>query len=94
MAEIFHKVERVLAAVTALLLFTLNEVRMFNFLPRQATPGSGQTHAVWLRIGGGAEQVYLSTLDVAARYGLATLVVGLSCWAVSETLKRQPAAAD
>lgn len=94
MAELFHKVERVLAAVTALLLFTLNEVRMFNFLPRQPTPGSGQTHAVWLRIGGGAEQVYLSALDLFARYGLATLVVALSCWAVAETLKRQPAAED
>lgn len=94
MLSLFHKVERVLAAVTALLLFTLNEVRMFNILPRAADPGSGQTHALWVRIGGGGEQVYASLLDLTARYGLVTLTVALCAWAVAETLSKQPATAE
>ncbi|WP_395644736.1 hypothetical protein [Terricaulis sp.] len=92
MLSLFHKVERVLSAVTALLLFTLNEVRMFNLLPRN--PGSGQTHAMWVRIGGGADQVFGSVFDLTARYGLVTLTVVLSAWAVAETLRKQPATAE
>lgn len=83
--------ERVLASVFGLALFALNEARMFQFLPRAPDPGKGQTHGVWLRILEANEPVYLSTLDLFLRWGLAALVVGLCAWAVSETFSRRPA---
>lgn len=39
----FADVERVLAALAGLLLFTLNEVRMFNTLPRTADIGGSMS---------------------------------------------------
>jgi hypothetical protein len=82
------KVERVLAAVTGLLLFTLNDVRMYQTLPRGAD--GGHAHAAWLRLMGGTEQVYLSSFDLGVRYGLAAVVVALCAWAVVETFQRVP----
>ena len=82
--------ERVLASVFGLALFALNEARMFQFLPRAPDPGRGQTHTVWLRILEAKEPVYLSSLDLALRWSLAALVVGLCAWAVSETFSRRP----
>lgn len=91
LSEMFSKVERVLAAVTALLLFTLNEIRMLHTLPREADPGRGQTFSAAVHVFGGSENVYLSAIDLIARWGLVGLTVALSVWAVSETFKRAQA---
>lgn len=85
----FPNAERVLGAVLGLLLFTLNDVRMFNTLPREPHAVTGQIHAVWLRLMGATEPAYLSGLDLAVRWGLAGLTVALCVWAVAETF--QPA---
>lgn len=90
MADFVAKIERVLAAVTALLLFTLNDVRMFQTLPRQTNPGDGHTHALWLRLFGGGEQVFVSSYDLAVRWVLAAAVVALCAWAAAETFRRVP----
>ncbi|HEX8902527.1 hypothetical protein [Vitreimonas sp.] len=88
---LFANVERLLAALGALLLFTLNEVRMFQGMPRAADPGDGRVHAVWMQIGGAPDQVYLSLVDIGVRWGLAGLTAALAIWALVETL--QPAKA-
>lgn len=90
----FPKAERVLASVLGLLLFTLNDVRMFNMLPRQPEAAGGHTHALWLRLLGASEPVYVSSLDIALRWGLAGLTVALCGWALAETLKSAPSSAD
>ena len=87
MASMLPNAERVLAAVLGLLLFTLNDVRMFNMLPREPHAAAGQTHALWLRLFGAAEPVYVSVVDLAVRWGLAGVTVALCAWAVAETLK-------
>ena len=91
LGDAFSKVERVLAACTAMLLFTLNELRMLYTLPREADLGRGQTYAAAIHVLGGEQSVYMSALDLAARWGLAGLTLALSVWAVSETFKRAPA---
>lgn len=85
--NVLANAERVLAAVAALALFTLNDVRMFHWLPRQPDPGNGKTHAISLQLFGASEQVYVAALDLAARWSLAALTVALCVWAVAETLK-------
>lgn len=84
--EPFADARRVLASVVGLCLYALNEVRMFNALPRTANPGDGQTHALGLQIMGASEQVYASVLDLALRWGLVGLTLGLCLWALAETL--------
>jgi hypothetical protein len=94
MNAIFPNAERVLASVLALLLFTLNDVRMFNMLPREPHTAAGQTHALWLQLMGASEPVYVSTLDLVLRWGLAGLTVALCAWAVAETLQAKKQALD
>lgn len=86
---LFAQVERLLASLVALLLFTLNEVRMFQWLPRSADPGDGRVHAIWVQIGGVPDQIYLSMFDLGLRWGLAGLTAALAIWALIETF--QPA---
>jgi hypothetical protein len=76
--------------VAALALFALNEARMFQYLPREPNPAAGQVHSVTLQLMGAAEPVYLSTVDLWARWGFVGLTVALCVWAVAETLKRAP----
>ncbi len=83
----FANAERVLAAVGALAVFTLNDVRMFQSLPRTADPGSGKTHALSLQLLGATEQVYAGGLDLVLRWGLVGLTIALCVWAVAETFK-------
>lgn len=93
MSSIFPNAERVLASVGGLALFALNEVRMFHSLPRAPEPGAGQTHAIAIQIMDAAAPVYLSSVDLAVRWGLAGLVVALCVWALAETFEKhaQPA---
>lgn len=90
---LFANVERLLASLVALLLFTLNEVRMFQSLPRSADPGDGRVHAVWMQIGDAPAQVYLSMFDLSLRWGLAGLTAALAIWALIETFKPAKASA-
>jgi hypothetical protein len=85
--NVLANAERVLAAVAGLALFTLNDVRMFHWLPRASDPGNGKTHAISLQLFGASEQVFVTALDLASRWGLAALTVALCIWAVAETLK-------
>ena len=86
MTNVFANAERVLAAVVALGLFTLNDVRMFQGLPRVADPGDGRIHALSLQLWGTNEQVFASALDLGLRWGLAGLTVAACVWAIAETL--------
>lgn len=84
---VFANVERVLAAVAALGIYALNDVRMFHALPRD--PGNGRTHALWVRMGEAGSEVYGTTLDLALRWGLAGLTLAACAWAVAETMRRR-----
>lgn len=92
LTNVFSKVERVLAAITGLLLFTLNEVRMFNMLPRAPDPGQGQTYSAAVHVFGSSEQVYAAWVDIAARWGLAGLTVALCVWALADTFRSRATA--
>jgi hypothetical protein len=87
-------IERVLASVAALALYALNDVRMFQMLPRSADPGDGRTHAVLLQFNGDAATVFASAVDLALRWGLAGLTLAACVWAIAETLKPAKAATD
>jgi hypothetical protein len=86
----FPSADRALASVAALALFALNEARMFQFLPREPNQALGQVHSVTLQLMGAAEPVYLSTVDLWARWGFVGLTVALCVWAVAETFQRAP----
>jgi hypothetical protein len=91
MQKMFAESMRVMAAVAALALYTLNDVRMFQMLPRQPDPGNGQTHALSLQLWGASEGAYASYVDLVLRWGLAGLTLSLCLWAVAETLRPQAA---
>ncbi len=86
----FDDVRRVLAAVAALALFALNDLRLLNGLPRVPTPG--HEHALWLNLMGAPAPVYLTTFDLAVRWGLFGLILAACVWAVAETLRPTSAA--
>jgi len=86
----FPSADRTLASVAALALFALNEARMFQYLPREPNPALGQIHSFTLQLMGSAEPVYLSTVDVWARWGFVGLTVALCIWAIAETLQKVP----
>jgi hypothetical protein len=94
MQDLFARTERVLAAVAALALFALNDVRMFHMLPRAPEPGAGKTHALSLQLFGAAEQVYAAMPDLVIRWGLVGLTIALCCWAIEETLRPSTPAAE
>lgn len=81
----FAEVGRVLAAVAALALYALNDIRLYHSLPRAPDPAQGRTYAAVLQLWGQAEPAYLSLIDVASRWGLAALTVAACLWAVAET---------
>lgn len=89
----FDKVERVLAAVLSLLIFALNEVRMFELFPRAPSPGDGRVHALAMRIGELEGAVFVSTFDLAIRWGLAGVTFAFCLWALAETFQKTPAPA-
>lgn len=85
----FEDVKRVLAAVAALALFALNDVRLIQTLPGTADPGNGRTHALFLQLFGDPTTVYATAIDLAVRWGLLGLILAACAWAIAETL--QPA---
>jgi hypothetical protein len=89
MTNAFDDVKRVGAAVAALALLALNDLRLLQTLPRHSDPGSGQTHALTLSLFDGQSGVWASAFDVAVRWGLAGIVVAACVWAVAETVPRR-----
>jgi hypothetical protein len=87
MTPAFEDVKRVLAAVAALALLALNDVRMIHSLPNAADPGNGRTHALALQMFGDFETVYASVFDLAVRWGLMGLILAACAWAIAETLR-------
>ncbi|HVY84805.1 MAG TPA: hypothetical protein VG943_06715 [Caulobacterales bacterium] len=87
----FRRLESVLATVAALLLFTLNEMRLFNDRPRVLDTAHGFIHSAFLRAFGAPQQVYLSVTDLAVRWGLVALTVALSLWAIADSFERSKA---
>lgn len=83
----FDDVKRVLAAVAALALLALNDVRMLYMLPAGPDPGNGRTHALSLQLFGDFQTVYASFFDLAVRWGLFGLTLAACVWAVAETLR-------
>jgi hypothetical protein len=90
--SIFPNAERVLAAVSALAVFALNEVRMFHALPHSPEPG--HTRAASIQIMDAATPVYLSLADLAVRWGLVGVTVALCLWALAETFGKQAQPAE
>ncbi|NJO13641.1 MAG: hypothetical protein HC872_09460 [Gammaproteobacteria bacterium] len=90
----FANAERVMASVAGLALFTLNEVRMFHGLPRSPDAATGHVYGASMQLLGATEPVYLSALDVASRWGLTGLTVGLCLWAVAETIGKKAQLAE
>ncbi len=52
MSSLFDKTERVLATIAALALFTLNEFRIYQFLPHTADPAHGHIYGIWMQLFG------------------------------------------
>ena len=91
MSSLFEKTERVLATIGALGLFTLNEFRIYQFLPHTADPAHGQIYGIWMRLLGQPATAYLSVWDMAGRWTLALVTFGFAMWALAETLQPAPA---
>ena len=91
MSSLFANTERVLATVGALALFTLNELRIYRFLPHTADPAHGQVYGIWMQLMGQPATAYLSVWDMAGRWALAVLTFGCAMWALAETLRPLPA---
>lgn len=92
MSSLFDKTERVLATIGALALFTLNEFRIYHFLPHTADPAHGQIYGIWMQLMGQPATAYLSVWDMAGRWVLALVTFACAMWALAETL--QPVAAE
>lgn len=90
MSAMFEKTERTLATVGAMALFTLNEFRMYQFLPHTADPAHGRIYGIWMQLMGQPGTAYLNVWDLGVRWALAALTFGCAMWALAETLKPTP----
>ena len=68
-------VDRVLAVIAAMLLFTWHELVLFHDRPTTPDPSRGQVIAASTRVFGDSDPFYLTQLDVALRWGLGALVL-------------------
>ena len=91
MSSLFDETERVLATLGALALFTLNEFRIYQFLPHTADPAHGQIYGIWMQLMGQPATAYLSIWDMAGRWTLAGVTFVCAMWALAETLQPAPA---
>jgi hypothetical protein len=91
LSSLFDKTERVLATIGALALFTLNEFRIYHFLPHTADPAHAQIYGIWMHLLGEPATAYLSVWDMAGRWALALATFGCAIWALAETLQLVPA---
>jgi len=88
----FRRLESVFATVAALLLFTLDEMRLFNTRPRVEDAALGYVHETYVRAFGSPEVVFLSGTDIAIRWSLVGLTVALSIWALADSFERSKTA--
>jgi hypothetical protein len=91
LSSLFDKTERVLVTLGALALFTLNEFRIYQFLPHMADPAHGQIYGIWMQLMGQPATAYLSIWDMAGRWALAGVTFVCAMWALAETLQPAPA---
>ncbi len=85
--------DRVLTMLGLLLVFTLDEIHLAHDRPHAVDLAHGFTHQTAVRVVGSFSDVYLSTPDLALRWGLALLVASAGCWVVANTLKPETAPA-
>ena len=78
---------RTLAMLAALLMFTFNEMHLRQVSPGLIDAAHGLIHPLTVRLFGGVEQVFVSGFDVALRSGLAASVVTLALWTILGTLR-------
>lgn len=77
--------DRILVTLGAILLVLANELRLFNTRPRL---GEGPyLHETMMRGVSSVEPVFLSTVDLWLRGGLAALAVMVALWALRASLK-------
>ena len=91
MSSTFANAERVLVTIAALALFTLNEFRIYQFLPHAAEPAHGRIYGIWMQLFGEPATAYLSAWDLAGRWALAGLTFACAIWALAETFEPAPA---
>ncbi|MES1158323.1 MAG: hypothetical protein ABUL42_00360 [Terricaulis silvestris] len=82
-----------LATIAALLLFTLDEMRLVSTRPRELDTAHGFVHETYLRAFGTPELIFLSSADLAIRWSLVALTVALSIWALADSIERSKAKA-
>src|SRR5215475_13457643 len=85
--------DRVLAMLGLLLVFTLDEIHLAHDRPQYLDLARGCTHPTALTVAGSTSTAYLSTPDLALRWGLALLVASAGLWVVANTLKPEAAQA-
>lgn len=73
--------------LVGLLLFTLDEVHLFRDRPHVIDTAHGYVTHASVRSFGAVADVYVSTADLALRWGLVFLVVAAALWALALTLK-------
>lgn len=91
MSSTLANTERVLATIAALALFTLNEFRIYQFLPHAADPAHGHVYGIGMQLFGEPATAYLSVWDLAGRWMLAGVTFVCALWALAETLQSAPA---
>jgi hypothetical protein len=87
----FANAERVLVTLAAMALFTLNEFRIYAYLPHNADPAHGQIYGIWMQLLGEPATAYLSIWDLAGRWALAGVTFVCAMWALAETFQHAPA---
>lgn len=85
--------DRVLTMLGLLLVFTLDEIHLAHDRPHAVDLARGFIHPTAMTVAGATDTAYLSTPDLALRWGLALLVASAGCWVVANTLKPEPATA-
>lgn len=87
MSSTFANAERVLVTIAALALFTLNEFRIYQFLPHTADPAHGHIYGIWMQLFGEPATAYVSIWDMAGRWALAGVTFVCAIWALAETFE-------
>jgi hypothetical protein len=85
--------DRVLAMLGLLLVFTLDEIHLAHDRSQTIDPARGFVHPTVLTVAGSTSTAYLSTPDLALRWGLALLVAAAGLWVLAHTLKPEAAPA-
>lgn len=77
--------DRILTTLGAILIVLINELRLFNIRPRMEE--GPYVNEVIMRGVSGVEPVFLSTVDLWLRGGLAAVAVLVALWSVQQSLR-------